>query len=408
MRFLARLAAAALATSSILLGSGAHAVGTRTFTLDSIEKLSGGELKGVSIGSDGVVRAGWLLGNVVLTDASAAFATLPLADGSALVGTGPNGKILRVAGEQSTVYAETGALAVTSLVQAANGAVYAATIPDGKIFRVTQGKAEVFATLQDTSHVWALALDKARTGRFAATGPEGKVWRVEPNGTTSVYYRSEEPHLVSLALADSGDLYAGSSGKALLYRITGPGRATILHDFGGEEVKAVAVAKNGVVWAIANEYGEVPEAPKRSPAAGTRMPVPTTAAARKPGKGTLMRFDATGKPEKMMHHGDFHYMSLALDDGGRPYVGTGAEGRVYTVDDGHTVSLLADADERQIGALGVTGGKPYAVANDPAVFHRVISQGGPDAVWTSKVLDAGLRARFGNLGWKAQIGRAHV
>src|SRR2546428_232284 len=87
---------------------------------------------GTGAGAAGVVRAGWLLGNVVLTDATASFSTLQLADGTALVGTGPNGKILRVAGEQATVYAETGALAVTSLVQAANGTVYAATIPDGK------------------------------------------------------------------------------------------------------------------------------------------------------------------------------------------------------------------------------------------------------------------------------------
>ena len=43
-----------------------------------------------------------------------------------------------------------------------------------------------------------------------------------------------------------------------------------------------------------------------------------------------------------MHHDEFHYVSLALGDDGRPYVGTGAEGRVYTVDDAHVVTLVAD------------------------------------------------------------------
>ena len=57
----------------------------------------------------------------------------------------------------------------------------------------------------------------------------------------------------------------------------------------------------------------------------------------------------------MMTHDDFHYMSLALDDAGTPYVGTGAEGRVYTVDDAHVVTLVADTDERQVGALSVAG-----------------------------------------------------
>ena len=35
----------------------AGAVGTRTFVLDSLEKMSGGDVKGVSVGADGTVRA---------------------------------------------------------------------------------------------------------------------------------------------------------------------------------------------------------------------------------------------------------------------------------------------------------------------------------------------------------------
>ena len=94
-----------------------------------------------------------------------------------------------------------------------------------------------------------------------------------------------------------------------------------------------------------------------------------------------------------MKHDDTHYMSLTLDEAGRPYVGTGANGRVYTVDDAHTVTLLADTDERQVGALHVIGGKGFVATSDPPVLHRIIGQGGADAVWTSKVLDAGLRAK---------------
>ena len=133
--------------------------------------------------------------------------------------------------------------------------------------------------MPETSHVWALVLDRAGTGIFAATGPEGKVFRVEPTGASSVYYRSTEGHLVSLAMTDNGDLLAGSSGKGNLYRITGPGRATVLATLPGEEVKAVAVSK-GVIWAVGNEYGEAPEPPKRSPAAGRTPPSPSSCSSR--------------------------------------------------------------------------------------------------------------------------------
>ncbi len=391
---------AAAALALLALTTPAHAVGTRTFELDTLDKLSGGDLKGVAVSSDGVVRAGLTLGSLPLPDATAVFSALPLADGSVLLGTSPGGKVLKVAGDHVTVFADTGSLAVTSLVQTHSGVIYAGTIPDAKIFKITQGKAEPLTTLPDTSHVWALALDKTKTTLFAATGPEGKVFRVQADGTSSVYFQSDEPHLVSLAVADNGDVFAGSSGKAVLYRITGPGRASVLFDFPGEEVKGIALGKGGSLFAIANEYGEQPEAPRRGPAA-TRSPAgPNTTARPKPGKGTLYRFDSTGRPEKMMHHDEFHYMALAVDDEGKPFVGTGAEGRVYAVDDAHAVTLEADTDERQVGAL-VLGPHAFLACSDPGVFHRVMSRGGADAVWTSKVLDAGLRARFGTLGWRA-------
>ncbi len=392
--------AIALVFASLGSSTDARAVGTRTFVLDTLDKLSGGDLKGVAVSSDGSVRAGFTLGNAPIPEASASFSALSMADGSTLFGTSPQGKVYRLAGDTISVFADTGALAVTSIVQAKNGTLFAATMPDGKIFKITQGKAEVFTTLPDTSHVWALVLDRAGAGLFAATGPEGKVFRIEPTGASSVYYRSTEGHLVSLALMDNGDLLAGSSGKGNLYRITGPGRATVIATLPGEEVKAVAVYK-GVIWAIGNEYGEAPEPPKRSPAVGRTAPGPSTAARPKAGKGVLFRFDAQGRPERMMKHDDTHYMSLALDEQGHPYVGTGANGRVYTVDDAHVVTLVADTHERQIGALQIAGGKGFIATSDPPVAHRILGRGGPDAVWTSKVLDATLRARFGHLTWRA-------
>ncbi len=397
MRFLPLTATVA---SLGFLASSALAVGTRTFELDTLERLSGGDLKGVAVGSDGVVRAGFTLGNVPLPDATSVFSALPLADGSVLVGTSPNGKVLKVQGDQVSVFCDTKALAVTSLVQAASGVIYAATMPEGKIFKCSQGKADVFVNLPDTSHIWALALDKNKSSVFAATGPEGKVFRIEAGGQASVHYQSDEPQMVSVAVADNGDVYAGSSGKGLLYRITAPGRATVVYDFPGEEVKSIALWK-GIVWAAGNEYGEPPEAPRKNPAAGRAQSGPTSTTKAKPGKGTLFRFDAQGRPEKMMHHDDMHYTALALDEQGVAYVGTGAEGRVYSVNDAHAVTLVADTDERQVGALDVSAQRAFVATSDGAVFHRVVARGGGDAVWTSKVLDAGLRAKYGVLSWRA-------
>jgi hypothetical protein len=387
----------------------ARAVGTRTFELDSLDKLSGGDLKGVTVGSDGVVRAGWTLGDVPLPEGSGTTATcaVELADGSVLVGTGPaaGGKVVRIAGDQTTVWADTTENAVNALAVDKAGVVYAGTTSN-KIYRVSQGKADVFATLRGVESVFALAVDSRSGALYAGTGDEGKVMRVQAGGASTVFFKSEEPFVVSLAVADDGAVYAGTSGKGLLYRITAAGRASVVYDFHDEDVHAVAIARDRTVWAIANEgtaatSTETSDSATRHNAGGRTPPGPTGALHPKIGKGSLWRFDTQGRPERVMHHDDFHYLSLALDDGGVPYVGTGAEGRVYTVDEAHRVALVADTDERQIGALHVSGKTRFLIGSDPGAFHRVLSVGGQDAVWTSKPLDAGLRARFGHAHWDA-------
>ena len=408
MRFVPVFFALATATATSLATHDAGAVGTRTFELDSLEKLSGGDLKGVSVGSDGTVRAGWTLGNVPLPAGAGTTATcaVGLADGSVVVGTGPSsgGKLVRVAGDQATLLADTKESAITALALGRSGDVYAATTGN-KIYKVSAGKAEVFATLEDVGSVFALAFDRAGAALFAATGADGKIVRVDASGTSSVYFKSDDPFVVSLAVGDDGVLYAGTGTKGLLYRVAAAGRATVLYDFPGDDVHALVVGPGGTVYAAVNEDSGGPQ--PETDAAGSRRVTggrspagPAPLPKLKPGKGSLWRFDAKGRPERMMHHDDFHYVSLALDEHGAPYVGTGAEGRVYTVDDGHTVSLVADTDERQIGAIGLAGRTRFAVGSDPAVLHRVLSIGGADAVWTSKALDAGLHARFGHLTWQ--------
>jgi hypothetical protein len=397
------LGALLVAASSLLAGSVA-AVGTRSFSLSSIDDFKGGDLTGVSVDSSGNVRAGLNLGSVPIPDATSVWSSA-LAGDAVLLGTGSDGKIFRVSGGKYELAATTGQMAVSSMVVGFNGDVYAGTFPEGKVFKVSLaqkgGAAEAFASLPGAEDVWSLAFDAKNKALYAATGPEGKVFRIDQAGTAQVYYKSDDAHVVSVAVADDGTVYAGTNGKALLYKITGPGRATVLYDFDTDDVKAIAVApieKGGAVYAIANKYNETFTLPKRNKGG---PPAPQPAKATRPGKGLLMRFSRAGTAEQMLEDDDSHYASLTLGDDGLPYAGTAAEGRLYTVDDNHLERLVAKTDERQIGAVLMSGKKRFLVGSDPVVFHEVKGAGGADAVWTSKVLDAGLRATYGRLDWRA-------
>ncbi|HEX7672222.1 MAG TPA: hypothetical protein VF395_21650, partial [Polyangiaceae bacterium] len=363
------LAGFAFAASAVSV-TPAFAVGTRTFELRKGEDFKGGDLQGVAVDSSGEVRAGFNLGQVPVLDATTIWSALALRDGTILLGTGNDGKILSSDGATVKVAAETGALVVTSLVEGWGGAVLAGTLPDGEVWKYAGGKATKFVKLEGAEHVWQLAFDPKTKSVFAATGPQGKLFRIDEQGTAQVYFDAPEEHLMSVAVGPDGTVYAGASDKAKLYRIGGPGRATVLYDFGRTEVRAIAVSDKGEVYAAANDVKPGTLTPTRK--GGTSSASPATKPAKTTGKGTLYRFGVDGTPEELLDDKDDYFTSLALGDDGKPYVGTGAEGRVYTVDrQNHDEVLVADVEERQVGALLLHGKQRFIAASDPAVLHPV-------------------------------------
>jgi hypothetical protein len=399
MKRLSHLLSITTAVGALLLAGAALAVGTRTFELRSSDDFTGGDLRGVAVDSSGRVVAGLNLGEVPIPDATAIWSMLRLPDGGLLLATGNEGKLLRVDGAKATVVADTDVLVITSLARAWGDSVVMGTLPGGRVMRLQGGKVSTLAALPKTEHVWQVAFDPRTGSVFAATGPEGKLWRISAAGEAQIYFDAEEQQLMSLAVAPDGSLYAGASDKAKLYHVTGPGRASVVYDFGRTEVRAIAVSKAGDVYAIANEIksGTSTMTPSRKGKEGAAEPSSKSSPAK--GKGTLYRFTAAGTPSMLLDDDKEHFVSLTLGADGKPYVGTGVEGRVYSIDEVNNSVLVADVKERQVSGLILGDGTGYVAGSDPAVLHPVRGIGGPDAVWTSKVLDAGITAHFGRLRW---------
>ena len=134
------LTAFSVGVAALLGAADATAVGTRTFLLDQGEDFKGGDLKGVAVDSSGKVRAGLTLGASPVSDASTIWATLPEKDGGVLMGTGNEGKLLRLKDGKISTVAETKALVITSLTEAWGGTVVMGTMPDGKLMKLDRGK----------------------------------------------------------------------------------------------------------------------------------------------------------------------------------------------------------------------------------------------------------------------------
>lgn len=377
----------------------ADAVGTRNFHLAQGEDFEGGDLQGVAVDSVGQVRAGFSLEEVPLDETGSVWALSPGAGRSSLLlGTGNDGKLLRVQGTAVEELADDDSLVVTSIARAF-GQTLLGTLPAQGISKLNGHAIESFVELEGVEHVWQLAVDEPRGVLYAATGPEGKLWRITKDGRAEVYFDASEEHLLSLAVAADGSVFVGSSESAKIYHVTGPGRASVLFDFGSSEVRGIAVGAQGSVFAIANEIKGGSIADKQPTSRDTAGAKPAKPAPKTKGKGSLYEFPRQGGYASLLENKDEHFTALAIGDDGLPYVGTGVEGRVYTVDDARNSILVADTKQRQVTALHFGSDGGYVATSDPATLYRITGRGGADAVWTSKVLDAAIQARFGRLRW---------
>ncbi len=398
-RFIIGTSCVAAVVATVLTSADSEAVGTRRVALRSGEDFSSGEMVGVAIDSVGRVRAGLNLGSVPVSEATTVWAALRVG-GKVLLATGNEGKLLEYSGGAVKEVASAGEMALTSLVEAWGGTVIVGSLPGGKLYEYKNGKLTEWLKLEGAEHVLQLAYDEREKVIYAATGPEGKLFRITRDKKAQVFFDAEEEHLASVAVGN-GRVYAGGGDKAKLYELTGPGRARVLFDFGRTEVRGIAVGSRGDVFAIANELKRKRSLPKSNGASDEAKPAKASTS-KSSGKGTLYRFDKNGVPEQLLDDNSEHYTSLELDESGKPFVGTGDQGKVYTVDDNRNSVLVADVDERQVTALLLSGKERLVLASDPLVVRPVRGVGGEDAVWTSAVIDAGLRAHFGRLDWVAE------
>lgn len=390
---------------------------TRSFVLDSGSTLSEGKLEGTAVESDGSITRGIGTRRIELPGTAVARSLLVLPDGNAYVGTGNDGKIYVLKSGAASVFAETKQLLVSALATDGRGTLFAGTLPKGKIFAIdSAGKMRELSTPAGAEDIWSLVYDQKQKTLFAATGPEGKVFAIDAAGKAEVYYDSEAGHVMALALDADGTLYAGTSDQALLLRLRGAGRAEVVYDFDGNEVTAIDV-KNGELAVGANLFprsggaGGGNNKPPGAPAGDQSSPQATAQPAPMPlpaqanpqvGKGQLFVIDRSGRADKLFTADEGHITTVEWGEDGAIYCGTGKEGHIHRVNRDHSHALWVDVDERQVLAQKLMDKHPMFIASDGAAIYEVLSGPAQKPMWTSKVLDANVTSRFGQLTFRGR------
>ena len=191
--------------------------------------------------------------------------------GNLYAGGGTGAKLYRIPPDgKGKMLAELDALEIHAIAVDSKDRVYVATAPDGKVYRITgNGKPEVFYDPK-AKYIWALAFD-SKGDLLVATGDPGRdAPRDARRQGQGLLQDCDETHVRSMAVDANGNLIVGTDPGGLVLRVSPAGEGFVLYQMPRREVTAVAVARDGSIYAagVGNKSGS-----------GVRLAVPLVAAA---------------------------------------------------------------------------------------------------------------------------------
>ena len=401
--------------------------------MDEFEK---GTPQGVAITSDGHLREGPGLTELLTTPLTFVWSLATGKNGEAFVGTGSPATVLRLGahkGDKPFTLFDTKDVSVQVVRGGPDGSVYAATLPSGKVYKL---KADAQAKQDDSSatvlfdaskldapatddsksnadkqsskphYIWDLTFDSAGL-LYIATGDPGAVYRVnpaKPDAKPELFFKSDEAHVRALAWDQKGNLIAGSDGTGLVYRIDPQGKGYVLFEAPRREITSIAIAANGTIYAACvgdKSKNPLPALPVQGQGSMTITIVqPTSLSAANTSisapEGTEIYALADGQaPRKIWSGKDEIVYALATRPDGLLAL-TGNRGRILRIQDDGSYADIAHLDAQQ--GLSMVVGPSSEILVGTGNTGKVISLGGAENhEYASDVLDAGTTARFGRI-----------
>ena len=406
-----RLARAGKAAAwACLLAGRAFAADTQWWTSNSQADHAKSESRGVLVDADGVLRPGPAVQAFATDSLAIAWCAVALKDGSIAVG-GDRGRVLRWSEKGGwRVWARLDGGQVLSLAADGDGAV-AGTGPRGMVYRIAANGDTTRVAATGERYVWGLvpagAPGKAGSGTwFAATGTRGRILRLA-QGKTSVLLDTEESNLVCMIADGKGGVLAGGDSRGRIYRVTADGTASTLFDAGEDEVRALALAPDGAVWAAGLSVSAASDdggGPPGGAGAGDEGPVPTRGAVTG-GRAVIYRVTPEGDGSPWWTSPQPLVFALAGDAEGAPgkpgpgvIAATGNRAGVYRIERANAATMLLSPPQAQVTALvAASGGVRYAVTSNPVVLWKLGPGRAEGGELLSSVLDAKRFARFGRV-----------
>jgi hypothetical protein len=422
-----RLLLPLLACLVLVGGRGVFAAAARFWEVATLSDFLKGDATSLSIDLHGRLLLGPALTPVADPESPVLWAGVLAPDGTVYLGSGNDGRVLKVVKGASSVFFDANEIEVHALALAPNGGLYVGTSPDGRVYKVdATGKSAPFFDPED-KYIWAMASLPDGT-LFVGTGDKGVIYKVTPDGQGAVFFRSKSTHVRSLLLLASGDVMAGTESPGRVFRVDKNGAGFLILDSNLQEVSALRPGPNGAVYAAALTGKSSDERPSITPPmpATSSTPIASVTAeitsmavvdvpanvsgsgrdsGRASGKGAVYRILPDGVWDQVWTSADDTPYDVTVDRDGSLLVATGGKGKIYRVSgEPSETSLVARAPVQQITALlpEPSGGLLVATAN-PGKLFRLAAATATSGSYESDVRDAESIATWGTISWKAAV-----
>jgi hypothetical protein len=432
--FFTSLLAAFVSLAAILAAPAANAQGTHLWTQSRIDEFEKGTPQGVAIGSNGNLREGPGLTDMLTTPSTFVWSVAVDKNGTPYLGTGSPATVLRGSeqkdGKPFTLF-ESRDVSVQVVRIGPDGSLYAATVPGGKVYKLNPSatakqddssakvvfdaaKAESAANepraRESKSHyIWDMTFDSA--GRlYIAVGGPGAIYRIDPanpDAKPEQFFKSDEQHIRSLAWDQKGDLIAGSDGSGLVYRISPEGRGYVLYEAPRREITSVAVGSDGTIYAASvgdKSHNPLPPLPVQGVGSVTFTIVQpqslqaANASTSAPEGTEIYALVPDQAPRKIWSSKDDIVYALDSRPDGVLAI-SGNRGHIFRIQKNGDYADIAHLEAQQgLSLANVQGAAGEAVLIGTGNTGKLYSLGKSQThEYASDVLDAGAYARFGRV-----------
>jgi hypothetical protein len=392
----ARHAGLALALLFVCCGA-ARASETQWWIVDSASDHAKSETRGLVVRPEGVIELGPRTEMTRDDSLSVVWAIAVLADGSVAI-AGDHGRVDRWT-ESGGIrpWAKLPAGQVLSLAAAGDGVV-AGTGPEGLIYRIGARGDTALVARTGERYVWGLGAAPGGAW-YAATGTRGRLLRVTGKDVRIVL-DSDESNLISLATDGRGTVYVGGDSRGRVFRATADGALRTVFDAAEDEVRALAIGADGVLYAAGLTVAAVSEERGEGEA---QQPAPVKSAV-SGGRATVYRIVPDSVTSMYWVSQQPFVFALAASKEG-VLAATGNRAALYRIERPGGATQLLSAPQGQITALAVgKDGRVFAAASNPAALWRIGPGRGERGELTSATLDARRVARFGRIRWRGEGG----